>query len=956
MSGYIGWLIDLPFVPAILVKATVLLALAWLVHFALRGRNPRWRVVLWRAVFAGLIALPVAEWALPAIEIALNEPPLQQLAQEPNVQTPPIEFMEPVGSAPAPASPPRSSESAQPDPSFSLSTWMADHGRRLAAAVWAVVAAALLGAMLQAWFRVRKALREAAPAPDDIVDCARGIAHGLGVRRRVDIRLLHGLGSPFLAGILRPVIVLPATSAGEHDPERMRAVLAHELAHAKTHDPFWMALSRIAVSALWFHPLMWWVRPAHNAACEEVCDGVAAAHLGSAESYSKVLAREALALLNAEPAPGGVPMLGTAEIVRRLRKIESGIRANPLARRWVAAMLLLGAISLAGLGSVRLVTAQREAAPAPETAIGQDEHDVAEELRGQPWWGAVERTYGLRAGEALRRIPPPRISEMEEYFRARGKSRRPTILFLYWDTLRESANADAAPRDLNLLQNETFRYSNEDREGVRLGHLPAVLTDLTAAEYRVAESIRDVEIEGDWSVAADASTAAKMEALQTILREETGRPIAVWQEDQELTVVVATGDYDYEPIPDAPTRDGFSEGLFLYGDELGGKEIAFSSGRDLERVFELLSRYTFVPVINEAKQPPMPQTSGGIYVMPSARMQRGEAETPDGARRLSKLLDNLAAQTGLEFRTERRTRTVWHVAVEQSEQAAASDDIAASETALAEEARDQAPAGAWRARFEEVYRFDEDQVLKRIAPPFIPERADYYRAEHPSQAAAISRPPDYFTFHWDGELTNWGLGFSGGSRSLSGVIILSLGISRGRFEGSDDILNMPVPGDWIVRPSADPQALLDALAEILREDLDVNLRFERQPLRRTVVVVSGSYDFSPLENAPFAPNSVHIFSEGFNDGSGGGTGTFSRFLDHLGNYLGYRFLNESEVPDDTEVVWRNHRSAHLSDMEQTDEDTPELLNEVLQNLRAQTGLKFTAEEREIDLWVATTGG
>ena len=33
-------------IPALLLKLTLLLAAGWAIHFALRGRNPRWRVLL----------------------------------------------------------------------------------------------------------------------------------------------------------------------------------------------------------------------------------------------------------------------------------------------------------------------------------------------------------------------------------------------------------------------------------------------------------------------------------------------------------------------------------------------------------------------------------------------------------------------------------------------------------------------------------------------------------------------------------------------------------------------------------------------------------------------------------------------------------------------------------------------------------------------------------------------
>ena len=43
--------------PEFLVKATVVLALAWVGYVAIRRRNPRWRMALWRTVLALVVLL-----------------------------------------------------------------------------------------------------------------------------------------------------------------------------------------------------------------------------------------------------------------------------------------------------------------------------------------------------------------------------------------------------------------------------------------------------------------------------------------------------------------------------------------------------------------------------------------------------------------------------------------------------------------------------------------------------------------------------------------------------------------------------------------------------------------------------------------------------------------------------------------------------------------------------------
>src|SRR5438067_325898 len=74
LTHWLAALIALPPVLNILVKLTLILALGWMLHFALLRANPRWRVLLWRAVALGVIAVPLIALALPIIRISLPRP------------------------------------------------------------------------------------------------------------------------------------------------------------------------------------------------------------------------------------------------------------------------------------------------------------------------------------------------------------------------------------------------------------------------------------------------------------------------------------------------------------------------------------------------------------------------------------------------------------------------------------------------------------------------------------------------------------------------------------------------------------------------------------------------------------------------------------------------------------------------------------------------------------------
>lgn len=75
--------------------------------------------------------------------------------------------------------------------------------------------------------------------------------------------------------------------------EHLPGVFAHELAHVQSRDLAWNALLHATSAVLWFHPLAWFARAVHAAACESVSDAVAAGYLGDVQAYGRTLARVA---------------------------------------------------------------------------------------------------------------------------------------------------------------------------------------------------------------------------------------------------------------------------------------------------------------------------------------------------------------------------------------------------------------------------------------------------------------------------------------------------------------------------------------------------------------------------------------------------------------------------------------------------------------------------------------
>ncbi len=109
--------------------------------------------------------------------------------------------------------------------------------------------------ILAAWLclgllRTALFLRRSIPVPDKLIPLVRES------NCRVRVRMHPELVSPIIVGFLRPTIVLPVTE----NMHEIQAAIAHESAHYENGDLTGLALERLVMLGLFFHPLFWWLR------------------------------------------------------------------------------------------------------------------------------------------------------------------------------------------------------------------------------------------------------------------------------------------------------------------------------------------------------------------------------------------------------------------------------------------------------------------------------------------------------------------------------------------------------------------------------------------------------------------------------------------------------------------------------------------------------------------------
>jgi TonB family protein len=95
--------------------------------------------------------------------------------------------------------------------------------------------------------------------------------------------------SPSVVGWLRPAILLPAATLAGLEPEQLRAVLAHEIAHIRRHDYLVNLAQTLVETLLFYHPAVWWASARIRHERELCCDDAAVAVCGDAISYARAL-------------------------------------------------------------------------------------------------------------------------------------------------------------------------------------------------------------------------------------------------------------------------------------------------------------------------------------------------------------------------------------------------------------------------------------------------------------------------------------------------------------------------------------------------------------------------------------------------------------------------------------------------------------------------------------------
>jgi len=235
---------------SILLKATLFLALGLTAAWLARRERASVRHVLMAATFATLLALPFLVLLGPAVSIEI-----------------PIAAGD---DAPAATNTTVPTASVNTNTVLALSKSSGPSWPTLAMGVWFGGAALLMMSVAFDLWRVRRIVRNGLPWIELRQKVSSLAAEG-GVRRAVEVLRHEDVVAPFMCGIWRPAIVLPAAATAWSDADLDRA-LVHELEHVRRVDRAVQVAARVTCACYWCHPLVWvaWRRLCLEA--ERACD------------------------------------------------------------------------------------------------------------------------------------------------------------------------------------------------------------------------------------------------------------------------------------------------------------------------------------------------------------------------------------------------------------------------------------------------------------------------------------------------------------------------------------------------------------------------------------------------------------------------------------------------------------------------------------------------------------
>jgi TonB family protein len=323
----------LAFLVVLILKTTVLLAVAWIAAGTLRRQSAALRHCVWALGILGALALPFLTTLLPAFQVGTPGSAIDMV----------------IVASPA--------ETAPADASITASGLSRFNKAIVVLALWAlgsilIVLRLLAGVARLAWI----ASRSKPMLESGLMRVLTVQSESFGVSRPVRmLQCASPEAMPLTWGVLKPRIILPQ-GAAEWPEERLRTVLSHELAHIRRHDWLLQICAEFLRAFYWFHPLAWIAADRLRHESEGACDDLVLNSGIEAPEYARQLVTLARTLKGpAHRFSTALAIARRSNLERRLASmLNPSLNRRPVSRKAGALSVVCGLFLLLPTAALRL--------------------------------------------------------------------------------------------------------------------------------------------------------------------------------------------------------------------------------------------------------------------------------------------------------------------------------------------------------------------------------------------------------------------------------------------------------------------------------------------------------------------------------------------------------------------------------------------------------------------------
>jgi beta-lactamase regulating signal transducer with metallopeptidase domain len=310
-------------------------------------RHALWLLVLVRLLWPpGVLNWPVEispRWPAPAA-VAEEKAVASKTPLSSSVESVEIVQTAAVGMTAAPAV--AAEQSVPAEKSVAIPWWI--WAGRAVLGLWLLGALLIAVKQIRGFIRLWKLRRIGQPASPKLLRWVSELAAKMNLRSP-KVRVVPGLASPLVAGLVRPVLLWPEQLEEQLGESGLKAVLVHELAHLRRRDHWVRWLEVLAECVWWWNPLFRLARSRVRQYAELACDAWVLAVLPQARrAYAEALVEVCARVSQGRQAVPALGIDGEGDFQRRLTMIMRETVACKLPRRTLLAIVAAALLVLPG--------------------------------------------------------------------------------------------------------------------------------------------------------------------------------------------------------------------------------------------------------------------------------------------------------------------------------------------------------------------------------------------------------------------------------------------------------------------------------------------------------------------------------------------------------------------------------------------------------------------------------